>query len=107
LQTKSRQYREPLKFPKVVRDFAFVMDKSIKYLDVKNFILKNSSDLLKEVELFDIFESESIGSDKRSLAFTLEFYDEERTLTDSEVEKDFNNLITLISKEFNAKLRGN
>jgi phenylalanyl-tRNA synthetase beta chain len=107
LQTKSRQYREPLKFPKVVRDFAFVMDKSIKYLDVKNFILKNSSDLLKEVELFDIFESESIGSDKRSMAFALEFYDEKRTLTDSEVEKDFNNLITLISKEFNAKLRGN
>lgn len=107
IQAKSRQYKEPLKFPKVVRDFAFVMDKSVKYLDVKNFILKNSSALLKDVELFDIFESESLGKDKRSLAFTLEFYDESRTLTEQEVEKDFSNLIALITKEFNAKLRGN
>lgn len=107
IQSKSRQYKEPLKFPKVVRDFAFVMDKSVKYLDVKNFILKNSSDLLKEVELFDIFESESLGNDKRSLAFTLEFYDENRTLTEQEVEKDFSNLIKLITNEFKAKLRGN
>lgn len=107
IQSKSKQYIEPLKFPKVVRDFAFVMDKSVKYLDVRNFILKNSSDLLKDVELFDIFESDSLGKDKKSLAFTLQFYDESRTLTEQEVEKDFSNLITLITKEFNAKLRGN
>lgn len=107
IQSKSKQYIEPLKFPKVVRDFAFVMDKSVKYLDLRNFILNNSSDLLKEVELFDIFESDSLGKDKKSLAFTLQFYDESRTLTEQEVEKDFSNLITLITKEFNAKLRGN
>lgn len=61
---------------------------------------------MKSVELFDIFESESLGRDKKSMAFTLEYFDESRTLTEDEVEKDFNYLIGEIIKEFNAKLRG-
>lgn len=101
-----KKYFEPLKFPKIIRDFAFVFDKSVQYLDVKNFILEKASLLLKNVELFDIFESESLGSDKKSMAFTLEYFDESRTLTEDEVEKDFNYLIGEISKKFNAKLRG-
>ena len=82
------------------------MDKSVKYLDVKEFIKKKSSQLLKVVSVFDVFESDSLGIDKKSLAFTLEYFDENRTLTEEEVEKNFNNLIALITKEFNAQLRG-
>ncbi|AFH49150.1 Phenylalanyl-tRNA synthetase subunit beta [Ignavibacterium album JCM 16511] len=103
---EAKKYIEPPKFPKIIRDFAFVFDKSIQYLEVKDFILSKASALLKNVELFDIFESESLGSDKKSMAFTLEYFDESRTLTEDEVEKDFNYLITEISKKFNAKLRG-
>lgn len=106
IKPEIKKYVEPPKFPKIIRDFAFVFDKSVQYLDVKNFILEKSSNLLKNVELFDIFESESLGSNKKSMAFTLEFFDESRTLTEDEVEKDFNYLITEISKKFNAKLRG-
>uniref|UniRef100_A0A832DDT7 Phenylalanine--tRNA ligase beta subunit n=1 Tax=Ignavibacterium album TaxID=591197 RepID=A0A832DDT7_9BACT len=101
-----KKYIEPLKFPKIIRDFAFIFDKSVQYLDVKNFILEKASKLLKKVELFDIFESETLGSNKKSMAFTLEYFDESRTLTEDEVEKDFNYLIREISKKFNAKLRG-
>lgn len=103
---ESRKYIEPPKYPKVIRDFAFIFDKKVQYLDVKNFILEKASKLLKKVELFDIFESESLGPDKKSMAFTLEYFDESRTLTEDEVEKDFNYLIAEISKKFNAKLRG-
>lgn len=101
-----KKYIEPPKFPKILRDFAFVFEKSVQYLEVKKFILEKASSLLKNVELFDIFESESLGSGKKSMAFTLEYYDESRTLTEDEVEKDFNYLISEISKKFNAKLRG-
>ncbi len=107
IELKPKRYKEPLKFPKIIRDFAFIFDNSVQYLDVKNFILQKSSELLKTVELFDVFENESLGDNKKSLAFTLEFYDENRTLTEQEVEVDFNNLIKLITKEFNAQLRGN
>lgn len=106
IESKEKLYKEPLKYPKITRDFAFIFDNSVKYLDVKNFILQKSSNLLKTVDLFDVYESETLGKNKKSLAFTLEFFDERRTLTEQEVEADFNNLIKLITKEFNAQLRG-
>jgi len=106
IQSNSKTYTDPLKYPKIIRDFAFILDKSVKYLDVKEFIKKKSSQLLKVISVFDVFESDSLGTDKKSLAFTLEYFDENRTLTEEEVEKDFNNLIALITKEFNAQLRG-
>jgi len=106
IESNSKTYTDPLKYPKIIRDFAFILDKSVKYLDVKEFIKKKSSQLLKVVSVFDVFESDSLGADRKSLAFTLEYYDESRTLTEDEVEKDFNNLIALITKEFNAQLRG-
>ncbi len=101
-----KTYKGPLKFPKVMRDFAFVFDKKISFDEVFSFIKKSSSGLLKKVQLFDIFESESLGRNKKSMAFSLEYYSEDRTLTEDEVEKDFNSLISLISKKFEAKLRG-
>ncbi|HZW39816.1 MAG TPA: phenylalanine--tRNA ligase subunit beta [Ignavibacteriaceae bacterium] len=106
IEKKPKKYQEPLKYPKVLRDFAFVFDKSILYDNIVNFIKQEGSGLLKSVELFDIFESESLGKDTRSLAFSLEYYSEERTLKEDEVEKAFSSLIDKITKKFNAKLRG-
>ena len=107
IQIQNRKYSEPLKFPKVVRDFAFIFDKKIQYEEIENFIRKEGSELLKSIKLFDLFESDSIGNDKKSLAFNLEYYSEERTLTEDEVEKEFNRLISAVTNKFNAKLRGN
>ena len=106
IETNSKTYTDPLKYPKIIRDFAFILDKSVRYLDVKEFIKKKSSQLLKVVSVFDVFENDSLGADRKSLAFTLEYFDESKTLTEDEVEKDFNNIIALLTKEFNAQLRG-
>ena len=62
---------------------------------------------MKNIKLFDLFESKDLGGNKKSMAFELEFYDESRTLTEEEIEKDFKKLIKLVTKEFNAQLRGN
>ena len=99
------KFVEPLKYPKIIRDFAFIFDKEINYQQIEQFIFSQSVILLKKVDLFDVFESESIGSNKKSMAFRLEFYDEKRTLTEDEVEKEFNLLIEKITSHFNAKLR--
>jgi phenylalanyl-tRNA synthetase beta chain len=107
LKVPERKYKELLKYPKVLRDFAFIFDKSVTYEQVSEFILEQSSGLLKSVNLFDLFESENLGENKRSMAFALEFFDESRTLTDEEVEKEFHHLITAVTKKFKAKLRGN
>lgn len=107
IDTREKQYSEPLKFPKVVRDFAFLFDKSIQYEDVNSFIKQRGSGLLKSVELFDLFENDSLGENMVSMAFTLEYFSTEKTLTEEEVEKEFLRLISDITDKFNAKLRGN
>ncbi|MCU0332454.1 MAG: phenylalanine--tRNA ligase subunit beta [Ignavibacteriaceae bacterium] len=106
LSGEKRTFKELLKYPKVYRDFAFLFDKSINYTSVKEFILNESSDILKFVEIFDLFESQEIGEDKKSMAFNLEYFDFNRTLTDEEVDKDFQILINKVTKKYNAILRG-
>ncbi len=106
INKKGRNFKELNKFPSVLRDFAFVLNKNIEYIAVIETIFKGSSKLLKDVKLFDIFESDALGENKRSLAFQLEYYNEERTLTEDEVEKDFWKTIEFVKKELNAELRG-
>lgn len=106
LQFIHKGFKELLKFPKVYRDFAFVMDEKIEAESVIKLIKQFGSKLLHNVNLFDIFQSESLGKGKKSLAFQLEYYDTSRTLTEEEVEKDFRNLIKVIETKFNAQLRG-
>ncbi len=107
LPVPDRKYDELLRYPKVHRDFAFIFDKSVTYEQVCDFILEKSTGLLKSVKLFDLFESDTLGKDKKSMAFALEFFDKTRTLTDEEVEKEFLYLISAVTEKFNAKLRGN
>jgi phenylalanyl-tRNA synthetase beta chain len=106
IHQERKKYQETLRYPKIIRDFAFIFDKSLTYNEVKIFIEKESSELVKSVKLFDLFEDKSLGKDKKSMAFKLIFYSTERTLTEEEVEKEFNRLIKAVTKKFNASLRG-
>ncbi|MFH1197357.1 MAG: phenylalanine--tRNA ligase subunit beta [bacterium] len=99
-------FKELLKYPKMVRDLAFVFDKEVKVHSIMELISSKSSNLLKNKKLFDIFESDSLGQGKKSLAFQLEYYDEARTLTDEEVDKEFWEVIEEVKNKFNAQLRG-
>lgn len=103
---ETKKFEELLKYPKMIRDFAIIVEKSINCENITKFIKKNSSNLLQKVQLFDIFESESLGKNKKSIAFTLEYFEKTRTLTEEEVEKDFWGIIEKVKKEFDAELRG-
>ncbi len=105
-EISEKQYKETLRYPKVYRDFAVVVDKKVQSDQVISSIRSTSSKLLKNVKLFDIFESDSLGKSKKSLAYQLEFFDESRTLTEDEVNKDFWNSIEKVKKDFDAQLRG-
>ena len=101
-----RKFTELLKYPKVIRDFAVIIDNNIEVENVKKAIIKGSSKLLKNIKLFDIFEGESLGEGKRSLAFQLEYFDASHTLKEEEVDKDFWTAIETVKSTFNAQLRG-
>ena len=101
-----QEFKELLRFPKVIRDAAFVLDEKISSNEVIKSIKEINSNLLHHIKLFDIFRSESLGQGKKSLAFQLEFYNESRTLTEDEVEKEFWQIVKFVEKKLDAKLRG-
>lgn len=108
LQTNTQQkiaYKEVPKFPAVQRDLALVVNRSLKYGDIENTIAKLKIGKLQHTKLFDVFESDKVGADKKSMAINFTFIDEEKTLTDKEIESMMNKLIDNFEKELGAEIR--
>ncbi len=98
-------YKEVTKFPFVRRDLALLIDKSITYNEIKELALKQDRKLLKEVNLFDVYEGKNLGDDKKSYAVSFKFQDETKTLTDVQIDKSMNNIISQLQKDLGAILR--
>jgi len=99
------QYKEVSKYPAVERDLAMVVPKAMKYADVEERIIKLKLNKLQQVRLFDVFESEKLGADKKSLAVNFTFLDEEKTLTDKEIDSWMNKIMTTLEKDLGAEIR--
>ncbi|HET7152719.1 MAG TPA: hypothetical protein VFJ29_03065, partial [Candidatus Kapabacteria bacterium] len=83
---KRPQYVPPLRFPGIVRDLAIVAPAEKSAQEIQDAISKSaSSPLLRTVTIFDVFEGGAVGENKKSLAFSLEFAADDRTLRDEEV----------------------
>jgi phenylalanyl-tRNA synthetase beta chain len=103
----SRRRFQPLpKYPSVKRDIAVVVDRAVPQGDVEETIRRGGGRLLVSVRLFDVFEGEQLGSDKKSLAYALEFRSPERTLQDREVDEALQGLVRALSSTVGATLRG-
>jgi len=100
----AKKYEKLPKYPPVIRDLAFVVGSKILYNDIKNEI-ENFSRLVKEVELFDVYEGEGLGENNRNLAFHIIYQAPDRTLTAEEIEKEQANLIKLLEKKFGTQIR--
>ncbi|MEA2088946.1 MAG: phenylalanine--tRNA ligase subunit beta [Patescibacteria group bacterium] len=100
-----KKYKELPKFPAIQRDLAFILDKKILYNEIIKEI-KNASDLIVGIDLFDIYENEKIlGADKKSLAFHIIIQSRDRTLKNEEADKIQKDIIGNLSKKFKAKIR--
>ncbi|MBS1760165.1 MAG: phenylalanine--tRNA ligase subunit beta [Bacteroidetes bacterium] len=93
------------KYPAVQRDLAMIVAKDLKWEQVQQTLQKIKLATLKEVNLFDIFESEKLGADKKSLAINFTFLDEEKTLTDKEIDGWMKKILTSLETELNAEIR--
>jgi phenylalanyl-tRNA synthetase beta chain len=89
----------------VERDLAIVVPKTMKYKDISEQLSKLRLNKLQQVRLFDVFESEKLGMDKKSMAINLTFMDEEKTLTDKEIDTWMNKIMSTLEKELNAEVR--
>ncbi|AXY77454.1 phenylalanine--tRNA ligase subunit beta [Paraflavitalea soli] len=89
----------------VHRDLAMIVPKTLPFAEVESTVRKTQIAKLQEVQLFDIFESGKIGADKKSLAVSFTFLDEEKTLTDKEIDGMMNKIMTALEKDLQAEIR--
>jgi len=98
------QFQELPLYPSVRRDLALLLDRSVKYEDLKNAAFDAERKLLKDVNLFDVYEGEKLGNKKSyALSFTLQSI--ESTLTDKQIEKVMEKLMSVYKNDFGAELR--
>jgi phenylalanyl-tRNA synthetase beta chain len=93
------------KFPAVQRDLAMIVSTQLHYAQVEQTVQNIQLGKLQNIQLFDIFESEKLGAGKKSLAISFTFADEEKTLTDKEIDGWMNKIMVSLEKELQAEIR--
>jgi phenylalanyl-tRNA synthetase beta chain len=99
------RYRELPKYPSVRRDLALLVSSEIKFERIRELACRTERNILKEVNLFDVYESESLGKNKKSYAVSFILQDEMKTLTDKNIEKVMGSFIRVFEKELDAQIR--
>lgn len=93
------------KYPSMRRDFALLLDKSVTYDEIEQIAMQTEKKLLKDVDLFDVYEGKNLPEGKKSYAVSFVFQDENKTLTDKQVDKMMGKLQHRFEKELKAELR--
>ena len=105
----NKQYKPVIndlpKFPEVKRDFALLVDKSVKFADLAKAALAAEKKLLKAVNLFDVYEGKNLEAGKKSYALSFILQDTENTLKDKQIEAIMTKLQKVFEEKFDAKLR--
>ena len=102
---KPLKFKAASKYPEIKKDLAFIVDKDIDSYTVSNVIKKAGGRLLNDIYVFDVYTGDKIDSSKKSLAYSLTFSSNDRTLSEEEIMKVFNNIIKKCEKEIGAELR--
>jgi phenylalanyl-tRNA synthetase beta chain len=97
-------FKEPSKFPNVRRDLALLLDRTIKYQDLVDLAFSTERKLLKDVNLFDVYEGDKLGN-KKSYALSFTLLNEEATLTDKQIDGVMQKLIETYKQKLGAELR--
>jgi len=98
-------YKEVNRFPSVERDLALIVGESIPYSRIEQVAFHGKIRKLRSVSLFDIFRSDKIGEGKKSVALSFTFQDDEKTLTDKEVDSMIQQLMRAFETELGAEIR--
>ena len=103
---KETKYKAVSKYPEVKRDFALLLDKKVKFEEIKQLAKKTEKQYLKDVNIFDIYvNDEKLGKDKKSYAVSFTFQDPEATFTDARIDKIMSNLRAVFEKNLGAQIR--
>lgn len=104
-EKQSVRFSEISKFPAVSRDLALLIDRQVPFSKIKQVALESEKKLLKEVTLFDVYEGKNLPEGKKSYAVNFVLQDEEKTLTDKQIDKVMKKIRQNLEKEVGAQLR--
>lgn len=93
------------KFPSVKRDLALLLDTAVSFDEIYQLAYQSEKTLLKEVDLFDVYQGKNLPENKKSYAVSFLLQDESKTLTDQQIEKTMSKLLQSFEKELGATLR--
>ena len=99
------KYKEVSKFPSSRRDVSMILDSKINFDEIKRLSFSVDKNILKEVNLFDVYKDKSIGNDKKSYAVSFIFNDFRKTLTDKHIDQVMTKMMDKFIKELNAQIR--
>ena len=98
-------YGEVSRFPQVRRDLSLVLDRPVSFRDIEALARKQERKLLKQVNVFDVYEGTNIGPGKKSYSVSFILQDENQTLTDEVIDRTMQRLMQAYEKELNAVIR--
>lgn len=97
--------REIAKFPEVRRDLSLVLDRAVRFDEIRNLALKTGKQLIKDIGVFDVYEGENIPKGKKAYALSFILQDETKTLTDETIDQVMDKLMVVFEKELGALIR--
>ena len=100
-----KKFRSFSNFPSAQRDLSFVIDNHISSKEVLELIKKKSGKELKDIKIFDFYEGKGIPEGKKSLAFSIFWQANNRTMTDLEIDKIVRKIVGFLSDKLDAKIR--
>ncbi|GAB6181144.1 phenylalanine--tRNA ligase subunit beta [Desulfotomaculum defluvii] len=100
-----KQYQGLPKFPTVERDLAVLVKQEVLAADMLSIIQKAAGNLLKETEIFDLYQGTQVPEGYKSVAFSMKFQALDRTLTDEEINDKMQRIIKSLAAQTGAELR--
>ena len=97
--------KEVAKYPAVRRDLSMLVDKHTTFDQLKSIAFKTEKKLLKEVQIFDVFEGDKLPEGKKSYALNFTLQDEEQTLTDKQIDAIMQKIIANLAQTAKAEIR--
>ena len=103
--TNKIKFKAIPKFPEVRRDFALLIDKSVAFDSIYKIARQTEKTLLKDINLFDVYEGKNLPEGKKSYAVSFTIQDTTKTLTDTQIDKIMSKLQSNFESELGAQLR--
>lgn len=98
-------YEEVPRYPEVRRDLALLIDREVSFAEIETIAFDTGKKLLRDVNLFDVYQDEKLGRNKKSYAVSFTLLDKERTLRDKDVDKVMNKLTKAFEQKLGASIR--